>query len=295
MPAAAGECSGDPADCARTEFEAGISAYQAKEFESAAKHFEAAHALRPHPVVLFNWALAESKLGRFVVALEHFDHVLGDVETPKDLVPEVQRERAEAERNVANIDIEAGADAQVWVDDRPVEAKPPSVRVDPGEHRVRVEEHGRTVFDKTLRAAPGQRLFVAVEHSREPTKKPPPKLPPPPPPPPPPAGPSPIWFYAGVGLTAVLGGVTVWSALDTQKAFDDYERDLPKLKQAEVDARVEDGHDLERRTNLLLGATAIAAAGTAAIGLFVVDWKQGSSPRAGLVLTPGGLAAVGRF
>ncbi|MCC6899655.1 MAG: hypothetical protein IT377_11810 [Polyangiaceae bacterium] len=289
-------CAEDPATCGRQEFESGIEAYQAKDWAKAATHFEAAQKLRPHPVVLFNWALAESRLEHYVAALAHFDQVLADPETPKSLLPQIESEKANAQKNVATLEIEAAAGAEVVVDDRKIDGNPPVASVDPGEHRVRVTLDGKIALDTRLRVRAGERLRIAVDRTREVVVPPPTSTAAPPPPPPPPeAGPSPIWFYAGAGLTAVLGGVTVWSALDTQRAFDDYERDLPKSTQAEADARVAAGHDKELRTNLLIGATALAAVGTAALGLFVVDFSGKQQPRAGLFLGPTGISAAGQF
>ena len=292
--ARAQDCAEGAVECGRREFEAGIAAYQAKDFATAAGHFESAQKLRPHPVVLFNWALAESKLGSYVSALAHFDQVLADAETPKSLLPQVESERAVAARNVATLEIDSADRAQTFVDDRPIDGRPAVASVDPGNRHVRVVLDGKTVLDRDFQVRAGERLRVAVDRTRElvvptATAKPPPQ-------PPPSAGPSPIWFYAGAGLTAVLGGVTVWSALDTKSAFDDYERDLPELSQSQVDARVAAGHDKEARTNLLLGVTAVAAIGTAALGLFVVDFGGSKrEPRTGLWIGPTGLSASGQF
>lgn len=72
--------------------------------------------------------------------------------------------------------------------------------------------------------------------------------------------------YAGAGVTAALGGVTLWSALDTQSAHDDYVK-------APTHSAFEDGEQKQLRTNILLGATAATALATAAIALFHTDWK----------------------
>lgn len=71
--------------------------------------------------------------------------------------------------------------------------------------------------------------------------------------------------YAGAGLTAALGGVTLWSGLDTQSAHDDYVK-------APTSEGWDDGRQKQLRTNILLGATAAAALATAAIAVFHTDW-----------------------
>jgi hypothetical protein len=96
----------------------------------------------------------------------------------------------------------------------------------------------------------------------------------------------------------VLGALTVWSGLDVQSAYDDYREDLRELSQAQADRRVDEGHGRELRTNLLLGATVLGAAGTAVLGLVFVDWSGSGAvapPSTGLSLTPFGAAASGRF
>lgn len=89
----------------------------------------------------------------------------------------------------------------------------------------------------------------------------------------------------------MLAGVTTWSALDTQSAFDDYERDLPQLSQAEVNRRVDEGHGKEQRTNILIGATALAGVGTVVLGWWFTDWGGDAEVAVG----PRGVALRGRF
>jgi len=288
------ECTGEPAVCGRTEFEAGVAAFKSGDFQSARDHFEAAYGYRAHPVVLFNLALAESRLGHSLKALSQLDQVLADPQLPKDLKPRVEDERARADQAVATIEIDAGSGAEALVDDAKVSGSPAVARVDAGTHRVRVMDQGRTVLDRSVRVRAGERLRLAVDRSREvvvepgrnPEKDTGGSR----------AGPSPVWFYAGLGLTAVLGGVTIWSGLDTQSAFDKYETDLPTLTQAEADQRVEDGHKKETRTNVLIAATSLAAVGTAALAVFVVDWGGGNKkPTTGLAVGPGSIQAFGRF
>ncbi len=59
----------------------------------------------------------------------------------------------------------------------------------------------------------------------------------------------PAVFWTGVGLTAALGGVTLWSGVDTVSGVDAYEANPSE-------ERYQDGQRKERRTNALLGATA---------------------------------------
>jgi hypothetical protein len=56
-------------------------------------------------------------------------------------------------------------------------------------------------------------------------------------------------FWTGLGLTAALGGVTIWSGVDTVSGVDAYEENPSE-------ERYQSGQRKERRTNALLGATA---------------------------------------
>ena len=71
-----------------------------------------------------------------------------------------------------------------------------------------------------------------------------------------------------------------------RSAYDDYQSDLPRLTLTEARSRIEDGHSRELRTNILLGATVLSAAGTAVLGLMLVDWKPSSRSAASLVVGP---------
>ncbi len=79
------------------------------------------------------------------------------------------------------------------------------------------------------------------------------------------------WFVTGVSITAVLGAATVWSGLDTQSKNTTYEENPTRDRYLE-------GKDLEKRTNILIGATAIGAVSTTVLALFT-DWSSGADER----------------
>lgn len=103
---------------------------------------------------------------------------------------------------------------------------------------------------------------------------------------------SPWFFGVGAGVTAVLAGVTVWSGLDTLSKHDDYE-------QNQTQAGYDEGKDLELRTNVLIGATAVAAAATITFAIFT-DWsgdekKASLGAGGGMVGQSPGLFVRGEF
>jgi hypothetical protein len=85
------------------------------------------------------------------------------------------------------------------------------------------------------------------------------------------SGLSPAWFWVSAGLTGVLGGATVISALDTQRRHEDFRADpSERLSRAGLDAQL--------RTNVLLAGLVASAITTAALGLFGVRWRSAERP-----------------
>ncbi|MCB9635004.1 MAG: hypothetical protein H6721_23005 [Sandaracinus sp.] len=75
----------------------------------------------------------------------------------------------------------------------------------------------------------------------------------------------PAVFWTGLGLTAALGGVTIWSGVDTVSGVDAYETNPSE-------ERYQEGQKKERRTNALLGATA-GMAFLALLSAFFTDFE----------------------
>jgi hypothetical protein len=99
---------------------------------------------------------------------------------------------------------------------------------------------------------------------------------------------SPAWFYLGLGLTLVGGGLTIASAVDTKGKHDDFE-------QAPSAALADEGEGAQLRTNVALGVTGALALTTAVLG--VLSFGGGRAASARLLLTPSGaqLGVSGSF
>jgi hypothetical protein len=303
-------CSGSKEACGKQAFEDGIAAFERGDFAAALGLFETAQEAKPHPVILFNVALAEAELNRLVDASLHLQQVFEDPKTPGSLLDRVRSERAKVESKIATVTIDDEA-AILVVDGRKAEGRPPQARVDPGEHRVEVRVKGQRAMDRPVTLGPGERLRLAVA-ALTPEPPPPAAQPPAEPSPPPqprersvspgaeqsPAGLSPTWVFVGGGLTAVLGGLTVWSGLRTQAAFKSFQDDVDTLTERQAQDRVDEGERLQSLTNGLLLATAAVGAATTATALLLVDWEDSNqTPGAGvaLVVTPGTAGLTGRF
>jgi len=75
----------------------------------------------------------------------------------------------------------------------------------------------------------------------------------------------PALFWSGVGVTASLGGVLVWSGLDTVDKNDAYES---AADQVEARPLRDDALSAQRRTNGLIAATAVVGAATVVLAFF---------------------------
>jgi len=314
VPAAA-RAQGQLADCAeqdatacgRRHFEAGTRAFERGDYAEASVEFQTALAQRPHRVVRFNLALSLLRIGRPSAALAELAQVLSDPATEKELHDRATREQRSAEQALSRITFRLSDPTRerVELDGKLVDlAVGQELLLDPGNHHVRVISNSSVVLDQELDLGPGERIELRVgERSRRidvvvvpvapvvvpPVAKPSPAA----------AARSeskpltPTWFYAGVGATVALTGLTVWSGIDTNKAYSRYQRDLPELTQAAADDRVENGHARERRTNLLLAGSLVCGAGAAVLGIWFVDFSGKSSATVGLA--PGHIAVSGRF
>jgi hypothetical protein len=110
----------------------------------------------------------------------------------------------------------------------------------------------------------------------------------------------PPWmFVTGAVVTVGLGAVSVWSGLDVLSAHDDYKG------ASRTEQTYQEGRDKEKRTNILIGATAAAGLATAVLTVFT-DWGGSTRStaahnpyrlRTGALWTPGGgaLNVEGRF
>lgn len=100
---------------------------------------------------------------------------------------------------------------------------------------------------------------------------------------------SPAYTFVGLGITASLGGVMVWSLVDTLEASDRYHANPTR-------ERYDDGRRKVRRTWLLGAACSLVAVTTLLIAILGTDWDD-DDERLSLQLGPGGGTVTygGRF
>ena len=273
---------------AAEKFREGEQAFRRGEFRQAAEAFAASHAISGHPSPLINEAIALEQAGEHARAANRYTTFL-------DRYPPDVPRRAEAERRRDGLapalgvaETVAASVTELAVDGQP--ATPGQVFLDPGDHQV-TARGAAGVIRRRLTLAAGQRIRVDLDAGAE---SPSPIAPAPAPAPPAPATPRadrdagggglhPAWFFVGVGASVALGGLTAWSGVDTNDARTRYDN-------APSRALYDEGTGKVTRTNVLLAASLVTAAATAAIGLFATDWG-GARPATAAGPGPSGLVA----
>jgi hypothetical protein len=288
------EPSADDKARAAKLFRDGEAAFRQHRYDKAGEAFEEANAIAPHPAALFNAARAWEKAGMLVRAANLCARYLADA-------PEDDARRTKANALIAELIpklgriqvVDKGA-KNVEIDGAPRELD--VTYVDPGDHTV-TGVFGDRVVRRKISIVAGSLERVVLDRPK-PTKTP--VAPEPEPEPEADADRdaprddkplSPTWVWVGAGTTAVLGGLTIWSGLDTQSAREDYDANP-------TPEGLDEGRGKQRRTNVLLGATAVVGAGTAAIALLLTEWSPSDeTPGAevSLRLGPAALLLDGKF
>jgi|GEM_PF-3361196 len=133
----------DQREAAKQAFNQGLAAVASGEFNAAVASFERAYTLRPHPVTLFNLALALEKAGRLPEAWELFDDAIDVVESNAER-REIRRHMLAIANEIAIVEISAQPKRRLCIDGFAMpESKTNNYRlsVDPGRHQVLLDDH----------------------------------------------------------------------------------------------------------------------------------------------------------
>jgi hypothetical protein len=251
---------------AQKDFAEGQRAFTLGDFPHAAESFEKAYQKAPHHAALWNAARSWQRAGEIAKAANLYARYLR--EAPPN-APDRNSATSALQKlspKLARLEIHATDVESITVDGEPTEAM--SVYVTPGAHVIEGKAGDRPVR-QNQRVEAGSVVSVALV-------APPPAVsassaPPPAPPPAPKSHKlSPVVFFVGAGVTAVLAGVTTWSGMNTLSQKDTFDADRSQ-------ANLDEGHSRQTRTNILLGFTAGAAVFTTVAAIWLVDWKGKSS------------------
>jgi hypothetical protein len=276
-------------------FDRGREAYKSEEYVEAAEQFESADANAPSAAALELAIRARDKAGQLdraatLAALALSRHP--DDANIQKVAPSIV-ERAKGE--LFELDIKCDDPCDVTVAGKIAPGRRSTDRtvfVGPGKYAVRAGWSGDRSLSKQIEASKGAagtlEFQAPAEQSAAPTEPNPATTAAPPSEKPvdeglpQKSGPlPPAVFWVGVGLTAVVGGITVWSGLDTQKnPGPDKVRSECQANMADCQTLYQQGVDKQHRTNILIGTTAGVGVVTAVIGGFLTDWgsKKNSEP-----------------
>jgi tetratricopeptide (TPR) repeat protein len=243
------------------------------DYDQAAELFEMADSLSPTPQALRSAASARKAAGQLAAAAARAEELRArypdDADSQK-LAGEILDEAKEKlSRHEVNCKPEA---CQLLVDGSVMTATAKEqhfVYLKPGDHEVGAVFGTRRATPQKVKSAAGASSALTFEAPfAGPTAKPvdadgslststdvtsdsgtPSK------------GLSPWIFGTAAGVTVVLAGVATWSGLDTLSARDDYDKHRTQ-------DGYEDGQKKERRTNILLAGTGVAAAATITLAFF---------------------------
>lgn len=315
-------CAVADRECGRDAFARGTADFDKGRYQEALAWFTAAESATAHPIIAFNLALCHARLGKVTRARVLLGALVSGAAIEHDLRDRAKRELAAVEARLARVSVESPGSLPnaVELDGERLESTSGESMVDPGPHRLRVLSEGVSVFDQDVDLAPGEHLRIrvtdrsrtidvvvvpdaaakqAVQGAQEAgasggvsvqrRETPTPTVSR--------SGLHPAWFCAAGAVTVLWGVGAIASGVDVQNAYHRYEDDLSGLTQQQADARVADGHSRELRTNLLLGGTALSAAGTALLGLFWTDWQLGTPRKdaAKVVVAPAWAGVAGTF
>lgn len=272
---------------AAEEFDAGRRAYLQKDFEGAAEHFENADRDAPS-VEALRLAIRARKEGGFgaraatlsELALRRYPTDEATVTLARAVIDEVRP-------NLFRLRVQCSPACGLVVDDKAAyggHSAEQVVYLEPGQHSVSatwtqgrgraIRVHGDKGREQVLALKPAEMLAPVASGSASavPSPLPPPKREA--------SGLPPYVFYAGLGVTAVLAGVTIWSGIDAKNNPGRDTVETACVNLGESCPEYQDGLSRQRRTNYLLGTTIGVAAVTGVLAAFT-SWAGGSEAEGG--------------
>lgn len=265
--AAAPSARGDADRTAARHFADGQKAFASGDYPHAGDEFEAAYRDKPHHAPLWNAARSWQRAGDEIRAANLYARYLR--EAPPDAPDRDQATAALATltARLGRVEPHAAGVDKLRLDGKDVSA--PVVYVAPGEHVAEADDHGAPLR-KVVSVRAGEQVSVTLAHDTKPA----PVLGPPPP-----ADAhtpsashkplSPVVVVIGGALTAVAGGFTIASGLDTIAKRDSFPNEPTQ-------SRLDDAFASQARTNVLIGTTIGLGVITGVLAAFFTDW-EGSS------------------
>jgi hypothetical protein len=308
---AAGAPAGAPKDAAAMAFDEGVARFEHADYAAAARAFLKADDLSPSADAESNAIAAARRANDQMLVVDAAERALARAGSNPDLARQAREALAEASRSLARVELGCQpAPCSVWIDGAAVE--PGTRYILPGVHITSAKGNAGAQIDQSVSLAAGgtyELLLKLPAPTDSSPATPPVAMPSSPPAPdamptpvssPPsdaagaPSGSkkplSPVIFYVGAGITAVLTGVTIWSGVDTLTAKSD-------LSKTPSQPDIDGVRSKEHRSDALFASTVVVGAATAVTALLWVDWGGGGHAAASVAPIPGGVVAQasGRF
>ncbi len=282
----AADATPEQLEFAAHEHDLGYRAYVAKQFEEAATHFENAYFSAPNAAELRSAVRARKDAGQLARAATLA--ALGQRKYPEDaaMTRLAEATTAEARPKTFEVHVTSAEGCNVAVDAKVVAAEKVTdfrFYVDPGHHTLLVGWSDDRSLEVSVDATAGGSRELALT-----PPKPAVRAVPSPgsvgagPTPSPAVSPTsskpfgPAVFVVGAGLTAALGGVTVWSGIDTQNNPGRNAVKSDCVGQGTSCPQYQQGLSAQTRTNVLLATTGAIGLVTAVIGVFFTQWSAAS-------------------
>jgi hypothetical protein len=263
----------------------GQRAFERGDFLHAAQAFEAAYRASPNADVLWNAARAYDRAGEAARSANLYARYLREAPPSAPDRDSATQSLKILAAKLGRVDVVAPGMADITIDGEPLQGS--RIYVTPGAHVVSGGPSDAKIV-KTATVAAGEAVSVAlVSEHREKEIPNVVVLPPAPPSPPILSTWEIVTVVTGAASTAVLGGVLIWSGVDTLQARSAF-------NSGATPQALEDGRAKETRTNALIGGTAGLGALTigATIG-FVVARRRAQPPRTSLSIGTSTAGAAG--
>lgn len=205
------------------------AAFEAGDYEQAARLFEQANRHAPHPSVLFNAAVSWDYAKRFDRAATDYSLALQDDGLSADQSEESERRLDALGERLGYVQIAKPVGGLVSVAHIEREPIPARFYLEPGAYQATLETPDGQNTTTTISVEAGQTLKVTLNTVAVPPPEPQVAPPPPPPPPPPPKeAPSSAqrtagWISIGVGVAAA--GVAIYLGTEALNAQDRFLND----------------------------------------------------------------------
>jgi tetratricopeptide (TPR) repeat protein len=285
----------DDVEIARGHFRLGIDSYRDGDLETALIEFKRAYAAAPNFRLLYNLGQVSQELRDYPAAERYYAGYLkeGGAQLEASRKQEVEYELAKVRVRIASIAITCNLrGAEVFIDDVSVGKTPlkDPVRVSTGQRRVTGRLPGFAPITQVVDAAGGETVEVLLDFMAprtaaaepEPVHEPAVE-----------SHVNPLALTLAIGTGALAVGTGVVAALAATKAGDYRDALERKTSARELKSLQDAAKTRAAISDILLGATVLAAAGTV-----IVIWRDGMIEREGtasLRVGPGAVELHGSF